>query len=59
MTDQEAYRLIEDAIRLIRDSASWGQITVDISKGVVRHVNITTSLSPSKENPPRDDSADF
>ena len=54
MTDQQAYRLIENAIRQIRDAAPWGQITVDIAKGVVRHVNITLALAPEDEDPDED-----
>jgi len=46
MTDQEAFRLIEEGIRLLRDSFHWGQITIEVSEGKVKRVNLTTNMRP-------------
>jgi len=55
MTDQEAYILIADAIRLLRDSYHWGKIEVEVSEGKVKRVNLTTNLRPKQESNARPD----
>jgi len=51
MTDQEAYLLIADAIRILRESYHWGQITIEVREGQVKRVNLTTNLRPKAEEP--------
>ena len=49
MTDQEAYRLIGDALQLLRDAYHWGTITIEVSEGKIKRVNLTTNLKPRTE----------
>ena len=46
MTDQEAYKLIGDALQLLRDAYHWGTITIEVSEGKIKRVNLTTNLKP-------------
>ena len=46
MTDEEARELIEENIRLIRDSFHWGQIIIEINEGKIRRVNLTVNAKP-------------
>ena len=46
MTDQEAFRMISDALMILRDSYHWGVITVEVNEGKVKRVNITTNMRP-------------
>ena len=48
MTDQEAYRLVGDAIQLLREAYHWGEITIEVKEGVVKRVNLTTNLRPKE-----------
>lgn len=50
MTDQEAYKLIAEGIAILRDAYHWGTITVEVSEGKVKRVNITTNLKPRAED---------
>ena len=53
MTDQEAYKLIEEAIIRLRESYHWGKITIEVSEGKVKRVNITTNLRPATGTGPQ------
>ena len=44
MTDQEAFLLIEENIRLLRETFHWGQITIEISEGRIKRINLTTNV---------------
>lgn len=52
MTDQEAFRLIEENIRLLRETYHWGQITIEVSEGKVKRINLTMNVRP--KTPPND-----
>ena len=45
MTDAEARELIENNIRLIRDSYHWGQVIVEVRNGKIYRVNLTVSAT--------------
>lgn len=46
MTDQEAFLLIEENIRLLRETFHWGQITIEVNEGVIKRINLTTNIRP-------------
>ena len=50
MTDREAWELIGDNIRLIRDSYHWGQVTVEIRDGEIKRVNVTVNAKPRPDS---------
>ena len=49
MTDQEAFLLIEENIRLLRETFHWGQITIEISEGRIKRINLTTNVRPKND----------
>ena len=49
MTDQEAFLLIEENLRLLRESYHWGQITIEVNEGRIRRVNLTVNVKPKTE----------
>ena len=49
MTDQEAFLLIEENIRLLRETFHWGQITIEVSEGKVKRINLTTNVRPKND----------
>lgn len=49
MTDQEAFLLIEENIRLLRDTFHWGQITIEVSEGKIKRINLTTNVRPKND----------
>lgn len=49
MTDQEAFLLIEENIRLLRETFHWGQITIEISEGRIKRINLTTNIRPKND----------
>ena len=49
MTDQEAFLLIEENIRLLRETFHWGQITIEVSEGRVKRINLTTNIRPKND----------
>lgn len=49
MTDAEARQLIEENIRLIRDSYHWGQVIIEINEGKIRRVNLTVNAKPRQD----------
>ena len=46
MTDQEAYKIIEETITLLRGSHHWGMITIEVNQGIIKRVNLTVSARP-------------
>ena len=50
MTDQEAFRTIESALRLLRESFHWGQITIEVNEGKIKRINLTTNLRPKTQD---------
>ena len=50
VTDAQAWELISEALQLLRDAYHWGQITIEVSEGRIKRVNVTTNLKPKQES---------
>lgn len=49
MTDQEAFLLIEEKIRQLRETYNWGQICIEIKDGRISRINFTVPIRPPRE----------
>ena len=49
MTDQEAFRIIEENLRILRDTYHWGKICIEVKDGKVSRINLTVPLLPKDE----------
>ena len=49
MTDQEALRLIEENLSLLRDSSHWGEIRIEVVEGRIKRIRLLTNIAPKKK----------
>jgi hypothetical protein len=50
MTDQEAFRLIEKNLQLLRESYHWGKIEIEVKDGRVSRINLTVPVKLKGED---------
>ena len=48
MTDQEAFILIEEKIRQLRETYAWGKICIEVKDGKVSRINVTVPVRPDR-----------
>ena len=49
MTDQEAFRLIEENLQLLRDAYHWGEIRIEVNEGEVKRIRLLVNVKPKNE----------
>lgn len=48
MTDQEAFRLIEENLQLLKDTYHWGKICLEVKDGEISRINLTIPVRKKK-----------